>query len=355
MRLVVPLLALALAGCTRSDADKPIWVGHVHGTNHGDDEYRAVRLAVEELNKEPGRLPQGRRLEVRHAPGGNKTEEWGAQAVRLVSLNRVNGLVAGGGGPEAERVGAAALDGSVVGISTAGWPGASSQNLFAVGLAPAERGRVLADMVKMRGAKSVRVLRDPAARAANLAADRFVADLRAAGVVVTEVEVSTPPKGGAEPVVFFACPARQAADHRPAMNKDAMLLFGDDDAELPALLAAGTADGFHIATAYYSGATSDRLTAFAAKYQEAYKQPPTTAAVLAYDALTIWAEAARRANGTDPAAVRGELLKREQPFDGLTGPLAFAADHTARRPAFVCRVTGGALELVRRYDAEPAK
>lgn len=351
MRLLVPLAVFALAGCTRSDADRPVWVGHVHATNHGDDGYRAVHLAVEELNKEPARLPQGRRLQVRHAAGDNKPEEWGAQAARLTALNRVNGLVAGGGGPEAERVGAAALDGGVVGISTAGWPGGSSQNLFAVGLAPAERGRVLAEVAK--GQKAVRVIRDPAARAANLAADRFAADLKAAGVTVTEAEVATPPKAGAEPVVFFACPARAALDY-PA-KKDTLLLFGEDDAELPALLAAGTADGFHVATSYYPGATSDRLTTFSAKYKEAYKQPPTTGAVLAYDALIVWVEAARRANGTDPAALRGELLKREQPFDTLTGPLTFADDHTARRPVFVCRVAGGAPDLVRRYDPEPAK
>jgi hypothetical protein len=67
------------------------------------------------------------------------------------------------------------------------------------------------------------------------------------------------------------------------------------------------------------------------------------AAVLAHDALSVWVEAARRANALDAGSIREQFLKRDQPYDVLTGTLTFADDHTAQRPAFVGRVSGGRL------------
>ena len=69
MRFVPLLLAAGLlAGCSRSDTDKPVWVGHVHPAGPDDEEFRALSLAVEDLNRDIGTLPQGRRIQVRHAP-----------------------------------------------------------------------------------------------------------------------------------------------------------------------------------------------------------------------------------------------------------------------------------------------
>ena len=39
-------------------------------------------------------------------------------------------------------------------------------------------------------------------------------------------------------------------------------------------------------------------------------------------------------------------------FEGLTGPLSFAKDHTALRPLFVVRLKDGKSEVVKRYDPE---
>jgi hypothetical protein len=49
------------------------------------------------------------------------------------------------------------------------------------------------------------------------------------------------------------------------------------------------------------------------------------------------------------------LLKRDSPFEVLTGGLMFAGDHTARRPIFVGRTAGGKLVDIKAYDAEPVK
>src|SRR5215208_4261316 len=171
MRLSLLLVVLLAVGCNRSDKDRPIEVGHIHppGGEVGDEQ-RALQLAVDEWNKDAAKLPQGRRLQVRHTPGGARPEEWGAQATRLIALNKSVALVGGDRGAFAERIGMAVQGENVVAVSPAGWPGpAAGQNLFTVGLSPGERGRLLAQRAKERNPKTVLVLRDPAARAANAA------------------------------------------------------------------------------------------------------------------------------------------------------------------------------------------
>lgn len=350
MRLLLFLLALLLAGCSRSDANKPIELGHLDPGSHDDAEFRALDLAVEELNKDPNRLPMGRRIHVLHAPAGTKPEEAGAQAARLIALNKVKGLIGGDRPDQAERIGAELQGEAVIALSPADWGGPPSPNLFTVGIAPTERGRVLAKAVLERKPHSVAIVRDPAARSANLAADQFVTECKAAGVRVIDPDTA---KGVAD-VVFFAGPVRQALDTRPPTDK--LCVFGGGDSDLPALLGGGPpGDGFLVATAFHPDIKSDRLTAFTGRFRERFGQPPSTAAVLAHDALTVWIEAARRANTLDVDPLREQLLKHDQPFDSLTGPLIFADDHTARRPIFVGRVADGALKDARPYDPAPVK
>jgi ABC-type branched-subunit amino acid transport system substrate-binding protein len=350
MRRSLFLFALLLAGCSQSDAHKPIDLGHLDPGTHDDAEFKALDLAVEELNKDPARLPMGRAVRVVHAPAGARPEEAGAQATRLVALDRVKGLIGGERFDQAERIGAAVQGEGGLAISPADWGGPPAPHLFTVGVAPAERGRALAKAALDRKPHAVAVVRDPAAKSANLAADQFAADCRAAGVRVVDPETAKP----AADVVFFATPVRAALDNRPAGDK--VCVFGGGDADLPTLLAGGApAEGFLVATAYSPEAKSDRLTAFATRYREKYGQPPTAAAVLAHDALTVWVEAARRANSLDIEPIRQQALKRDEPFDSLTGPLTFADDHTARRPVFVGRVVDGTLKDVRPYDPAPIK
>jgi ABC-type branched-subunit amino acid transport system substrate-binding protein len=348
MRPSLLLLALLVAGCSRSDATKPIDLGHLDPANHDDAEFKALDLGVADLNNDPARRPMGRPVRVVHASAGTRPEEAGAQAARLVALNRVKGLIGADRADQAERIGAEIQGDGILAISRADWPGAPSPNLFTVGIAPAERGRVFAKAVLERKPHAVAIVRDPGARSANLAADQFAAQCHAAGVRVIDPDTA---KATAD-IVFFASSARQALETRPPGDK--VCVFGGGDADLPALLAGGApADGFLVATAWHPEAKSDRLTAFTGRYREKYGQPPSVAAILAHDALTVWVEAARRANSLEIELLREQMLKRDQPFESLTGPLMFADDHTARRPIFVGRVVDGILKDVRPYDPAP--
>jgi ABC-type branched-subunit amino acid transport system substrate-binding protein len=344
VRLPLFVGVLLVAGCNRSDAPKPIELGHLSPPNHDDAEFQALDLAVADLNQDATRLPLGRSVRVIHAPGGTRPEEWGAQATRLVALNKVQGLIGGERQEQAERIGMALRDDGVIAISPADGPGAAGQNLFTIGVTPVDRGRVLAKVVLERKPRTVAIVRDPASKSANLAADRFVADCQAAGVRVIDPAPARP----AADAIFFACAVTRAVE----TPTEALRVFGGDEAELPALLAAGVrADGFLVATAFHAELKNERVSAFAKRYREKHGRPPSAAAVLAHDGFTIWLEAVRRANALEAGPVREALAKSDPPFDTLTGPLTFAADHSARRPVFVGRVAEGALTEVKAFEA----
>jgi ABC-type branched-subunit amino acid transport system substrate-binding protein len=348
------LFAVVLAvGCKSSDADKPIEIGHIHPSGPSDSEYRALKLAVEDLNHDPNRLPLNRPLAIRSAPGGETTDGWHGQATRLLAINQVAALIGGSRSSETERIAQAVNGEKAIAISPAGWAGAaSSRNLFTIGLAPTERGRVLALLAKEAKADRVLIVREKEARAANIAADRFAAECRSFARVSDNVPPEQIQVEGA--VLFFACSAKKMLD-LTGYGFASLLLFGDEDAEAIALLKTDQAfDGLHFALACDpEGNGVDH--AFSTRFHEAYGQRPNAAALLTYDAFSIWVQAARRADSREVEVIRNELLKREEPFESVTGPLRFADDHTARRLVHVRRIENGKLVPVGVHGPEAVK
>jgi ABC-type branched-subunit amino acid transport system substrate-binding protein len=336
-------------GCTSSDRDRPIEIGHIHPPGPGEAEFRGLKLAIEDMNRDPASLPLNRPLSLRSAPGGDTPDAWHGQATRLIAVNRVAGLIGGARWSQAERIGQAASSEKAIAIGPAGWSGGS---LFAVGLSPTERGRVLAQIAREVKPERVLIVREKEARAANAAADRFAAECQSFARVSDNVSADAIQVEGA--VLFLACSARKLAD-LTGYGFASLVLFGDEDAEVAELLKSDHAiEGLHFAMACDPDGKNVSHT-FAARYQEAYRQRPNADAILAFDCLSIWVQAARRANSIEPEAIRQELLKREQPFDSATGPLTFADDRTARRKVHVYKFENGELQLVSIHDAEPVR
>src|SRR5262245_10497543 len=300
MRYVPLILCVLVLGCGPSDAEKHVQVGHVCPPGPIGDEELALKLAVEELNTDMSRQPEGRRILIRHAPGGATPAEWGAQSARLVALNKVNGLIISGGEADAEKAGMAIQSENVIGLSVAGWAGGPSRNLFTVGISPSERGRVLAAVAKELKANAVLVLREPSAKTANLAADRFVADLRATGIKITEAELPAANKSSSD-LVFLACSAKSAIQHR---LKETKAMFGGDDTELSALINGSTAtDGVYVASALAPVGQTQAMSNFVEKFRSKHdRRTPSVEAMLAHDAFSIWVEAARRAKSYEASA-----------------------------------------------------
>src|SRR5712692_4881928 len=100
-RILVPLLVLgAVMGCHRGPDPEPILIGHLAPFNGpdkviGEHAKQAILLAVEEANKEEN-LIGGRPVKVLHPeylPG--EPESLDFVAVRLITVDRVAGLLGG--------------------------------------------------------------------------------------------------------------------------------------------------------------------------------------------------------------------------------------------------------------------
>ncbi len=324
-------LTLLAVGCNRSPSSAIVEVGHVPGAN-SEESQRGIDLAIEEWNADPARAFAGRRLVVRHAAPGSKPDQWAAQASRLVALNRVKGLM-----------GPAGAEG-VVTISIAGAPISTDPNLFAIGVAPDERGRVLAlwanQQLSGRPGPIV-VVRDAGE---NAVADRFARDCRSFANVT---ETRTFAKDLEAAIVLLATSAERALELMPTLG-GRTVLFGGEVTEL--LADARRAENLIVVAPCDLADQSNAFQSFARRYRDRFGESPNISAVMSHDALLVWAEAARRAGEFELPAVRAALLERDATFEGVAGPIWFAPDRTARRKLRVSRVRAGKLEAVAAFD-----
>src|SRR5262249_34077625 len=131
----------------------------------GESARRGIRLAVEEANKYPDEQGAGQPVRVLHANSRGDAEVFGAEATRLVRVNRVVGLL---GGANAEDIKAfrRLAGASVCLASAAGSVGGSAGggNVFFTGLTPAQQGKTLARFAAQKGLTHVLLLVDAAER-----------------------------------------------------------------------------------------------------------------------------------------------------------------------------------------------
>ena len=126
------------------------------------------------------------------------------------------------------------------------------------------------------------------------------------------------------------------------------LVAGDGALVLPELarLAGPAADSLYVVAFWMPDAPDSLSQAFVARYRRLTGEVPQSADALSHDALMVLAEAIDEV-GADPAAVRRHLSQLgtgRPPFQGVTGPIAFAAGARARLG--MARLVGGVSERV---------
>jgi branched-chain amino acid transport system substrate-binding protein len=369
-RLLLALLpVLALPGCYQKSNPEPIEVGHLAPLTGpdktvGEHSRQGIDLAVDEANQESNRI-NNRPVNVLHADTAGDADAVQAQTVRLVTVNHAVALLGGSDPAQLERLSRAALPYPVPVVSSAALAGPpASEFLFSTAVAPASEGQTLARFTgEVLKPASVLVLSDVRSNVAGALAAAFVKELGKGETVKTDEATY---RGDADfprlvervkkarpKAILLAGVIGDVVKLRPAVHgaaPEAALLVGAEEESLPALAEDRGAPG----TVYLVSAfTADALTAkgqeVARRYRERFGQDLDVYAALAYDDARILFEAFRRAHLTRGEQVRAELPKLDN-FEGLTGPIAFTAEHTARRPLFVLRLTEGKSQLAKRYD-----
>jgi branched-chain amino acid transport system substrate-binding protein len=330
----------------------------------GEHAQHGIRIAVAEVNTESDPV-LGRKIAVRHADAHSDGHDAEAQAVRLVSVNKVAALLGATDAVQAEHLARGADSAGVPVVLQAALPrAASNENAYSCTASLSRRGQVLAWFVARDGLKvhPVAMLVDERSSAAGAIADAFTRELPKDHMLRLGFKdtkefadlLARAAKGNPEALLVVGdvhdLPQLRAEQEKTGLAVP--LIFGGEDGALPALLAdRPTGDLVYLATSYLASDAAARNELFVKKYEEQFHEPPDVHAALAYDGACILFEALRAANTTNAPKVR-EALPELKDFESVTGPLSFAKDHHARRPLFVVQVKDGQAALSKRYEPD---
>jgi branched-chain amino acid transport system substrate-binding protein len=356
----------ALAGCGGRPSAEPLALGQLvplSGPDRGAGQHaeQGAALAVKVAHEE-GKKVLGRDVVVRHVDTRGVPEAAQAEAVRLLKVNRVAGLLGGPDAATAERTARAAQPYEVPLLVTADVPGLPvGDAAFSLSVLPAARGELLARFAAQDlRAGRVAVVTDASSELSQTLAAGFGREWRRLKSAAPEEwtyreeadRAALPDRGArAKPdlVVLATGPrdfGRLRADLVAAKVKAPLLYGGEDSGATPPGGPEGSGD-VYLATVYAAAALSPKGQEFAKRYEQEYREPPDLAAAQAYDGVGLLLDALGRAGSTTPKSVRDELAATDN-FEGVTGPLGFQ-DRGVRRNVFVVRFRGGAAEIVRTF------
>jgi ABC-type branched-subunit amino acid transport system substrate-binding protein len=361
------LVVLSAPGCLPA-TPPAVYLGHVANLSAdnraGKHAEQGISLTLKQLtDKGLVEALHGRELKVRHTDTRCELDAYASQAVRLVNVNRVIGLI---GGRTSEEI--AGLDRvSVPLVSPAGLrPAGASDMVFAIGMRPAQQAFVLAKALP-ENVRDVAVVaderRDDFVRVAD-AFGRQLTELREAQkkpIAVLPLRYGKDAKWDelAQAIakrkslgaVVFAGAARDWQDLRRRQTLSVPLVFAGDDADTVTLQGGTSKEIIYLATVFAADKDAPRAQAFRQQYRDAFQEEPSAAAALASDALALYVEALKQVAPNFTADKLQAALRELKEFPGLVGTLAIK-EQVVARPLYVVRVDGAAREVIQRYGPE---
>jgi branched-chain amino acid transport system substrate-binding protein len=350
-RFLATLPLLTAAGCSRRSSEEPLWAGDVSPLSGaertaGEHFQRGLLLALEEVNGEEDRIA-GRRLAVLHADSRSQIEQARHEAVRLVSLNKLNALLGGRDQATVERL-AQALQLYPVPLLTPGPSGpAGSENVFSIEVSSEFRGDCLArfasEHLKLQRAVVMVDNGSPlSASTASAFSSRWrSADKRKVQTWDARAEESARDlperlrKAQAE-VVLFATSAADLLAVRASLPATLPVLFGGEPVDWQRLEASPDASKQLYGATVHAPARFDKEgETFLKRYREKHHEEADVNACQGYELLDILAEVLRTAKGAGPSKVR-EVLGERKDLPALNGELRFSKGR-ALRPLYVMR------------------
>jgi branched-chain amino acid transport system substrate-binding protein len=365
------LATLFLAGCANRPAIETMLIGHIAPLSGpravvGKHGQQGLQLAVEDTNQDD---KQGTvsRVAVAHVDSQDESTTLVAQATRLVTINKVAGLIASADTQGIDKL-ARAIEPFTLPLVVRDPIAVRSaeDTVFSVCLAPVLQGQVLARFATQEQKwKRIGVLIDSRRTVAGIVADAFFKECGRAKTGAPHLDSWTYSdssrfgdlveriKKSAADAICIAGAAGDLAVFRKALQNagvNPLVIYGGEETGMEAVLADQEMNqGTILATSYVApvGEGPSEGQAFVKRYRERFGDPPDLYAVLAYDAGRILFETVRKIPAPSGAAARQELANLEN-VASLTGPLTFKGGVT-RRTAFVVRLEAGQLKLLRAY------
>ncbi|HEX6087129.1 MAG TPA: ABC transporter substrate-binding protein [Thermoanaerobaculia bacterium] len=123
-------------------------------------------------------------------------------------------------------------------------------------------------------------------------------------------------------------------------------LVGGDGWDSPAVIQIGgkSIEGSYFSDHYFVGDTRPVVQTFVNEYRKRHGKNPEATAALGYDALKIFADAARRANTLDRKAIRDQIaLTRD--YQGVSGTISMGPDRNPIKPVAMIKIENGQMNF----------
>ena len=123
-------------------------------------------------------------------------------------------------------------------------------------------------------------------------------------------------------------------------------LIGGDGWDSPAVIQIGgkSIEDSYFSDHYFVGDTRPVVQKFVTEYEKRHGKKPEATAALGYDALHIWANAARRANSIDKKLVRDQIAATKD-YDGVSGMITMGADRNPIKPVAMIKIENGQMNF----------
>ncbi|HVG22682.1 MAG TPA: ABC transporter substrate-binding protein [Thermoanaerobaculia bacterium] len=123
-------------------------------------------------------------------------------------------------------------------------------------------------------------------------------------------------------------------------------LVGGDGWDSPAVIQIGgkSIEGSYFSDHYFVGDTRPVVQSFVNEYRKRHGKNPEATAALGYDALKIFADAVRRANGLDRKAIRDQIAATKD-YQGVSGTISMGADRNPVKPVAMIKIENGQMNF----------
>jgi branched-chain amino acid transport system substrate-binding protein len=347
-----------------SSGDIPIGVyGALTGDQaaFGTSTVAGVRIAAEEINAAGGILGRKIRLVVEDDQG--RAEEAASVVTKLITANDVVGLIGENSSNQSLAAAPIAQQNGVPMISPSSTNPAVTEKgdyIFRVCFTDPYQGKALAAFVRKNlKLDSAAILQDQKNDYSVGLAAVFRKEFEALGGKVvaqqsyaggdTEFRPQLTTIKAANPqVVFipgFYTEVGQIAIHARDLGLNVPLVGGDGwDSPVVIQIGGKAIEGSYFSDHYFVGDTRPVVQKFVGEYEKRHGKKPEATAALGYDALHIFAAAAKRAGSLDRKAIRDQIAATKA-YDGVSGNISFGADRNPIKPVAMIKIENGQMNF----------
>lgn len=320
-----------------------------------------VRIAVEEINAAGGVLGRKIRLVIEDDQG--RAEEAASVVTKLITSNRVEALIGENSSSQSLAAGPIAQANGVPMISPSSTNPMVTEKgdyIFRVCFTDPYQGEALASFVRKNlkldtAAILIDRRNDYSVGLAGFIRKNFEA---AGGKIVAEQSYAagdtefrpqlTAIKAKSPQALFipgFYTEVGQIAIQARDLGVTAPLI-GGDGWDSPVILQIGgkSIEGSYFSDHYFVGDTRPVVQKFVAEYKKRHGRNPEANAVLGYDALYVWANAAKRAGKLDKKLIRDQIAATKD-YDGVSGTITMGPDRNPIKPVAMIKIENGQMNF----------